>query len=196
MRRPEREESLINFQILALMCLIALSFATSLACALPRWTPQRRPCGNRADFHLCIFSLGIIRCTIAAAARARLKAAFAGTLRGELAGCRFTFFLPQLGTEGQRGCPGKPGRPGLPSLYGWLAVSLNVAARESLGDLGDVEFHQRGPEGKHEDQNGVGSNHWEHSDWLSVIVHLIFPPSSLILESGQISIFGLIWQRF
>lgn len=35
MRRPAREESLINFQILALMCLIALSFATSLAVRSP-----------------------------------------------------------------------------------------------------------------------------------------------------------------
>lgn len=67
MRRPEREESLINFQILALMCLIALSFATSLAGALPRRTPPRRPCGSRAEFHLRIFSLVIIRRTIAAA---------------------------------------------------------------------------------------------------------------------------------
>lgn len=59
MRRPEREESLINFQILALMCLIALSFATSLAGALP--------CGRRggvpevaAQSFTCVFLASLL----------------------------------------------------------------------------------------------------------------------------------------
>lgn len=63
----EREESLINFQIRALMCLIALSFPTSLVSELPPWTAEPGPCGYRGEVSTCVFiGLVIIRCTIAA----------------------------------------------------------------------------------------------------------------------------------
>lgn len=176
----QKEESLINFQILALMCLIALSFATSLAGVPPRRTPQRHPCGNRAESFTCVFLASLLLdaqylLQLGPVGRQRLQ----GRCR-EFAGCSFVFFYTSWDmqdSEGKRGA----GWDDLPSRYGWLVVSLNVAVLESLGDLGDAEFHQRGPEGKHADQNGVGSNHWKMfwkcSDWLPVIVPLIFPPS-------------------
>lgn len=64
---PKREDSLINFQIQALMCLIALSFPTSLVSELPPWTAAPGPCGYRAEAFTCVFiDFVIIRCTIAA----------------------------------------------------------------------------------------------------------------------------------
>lgn len=132
MGRAEREESLINFQILALMCLIALSFAASLAGALPRWTPQRRPCRKRAEFHLRIFSLIIIRCTIAAAAAARRR--LKGVLPWRARRLPVRFFPRWPGSEGQRGPPGERGTvwPDLLAPNGASVISLTVAVLGAL----------------------------------------------------------------
>lgn len=104
-------------------------------------------------------------------------------------------------SEGKRGT----GWVDLASRYGWLVVSLNVAVLESLGDLGDVEFQPARTRRKKWCwvkplgrlwlvwTAGRCSGQQERCDWLPVIVPLIFAPSSLILESGQISITGLIW---
>lgn len=78
----EREESLINFQIQALMCLIALSFPTSLVSELPPWTAEPGPCGYRGEVSTCVFiGLVIIRCTIAAAELQKKKKNLRGTSR-------------------------------------------------------------------------------------------------------------------
>lgn len=56
------------------MCLIALSFPTSLVSELPQWTVELGPCGYRGEIFTCVFlGLVIIRCTIAAVSRLRLK---------------------------------------------------------------------------------------------------------------------------